>query len=339
MSIYDILENKITTYGEIVCCLFEHCNLQCVFCPQDHNSIEGADRDSIMAKVPQIVEWINNNRRTQAYKLHLMGGELFQDEWIDKGFLEIYQDFIDAITTQTEPDVHINFITNLCFTKSDMVMDFLEHNDLTISVSYDPAGRFTPKAHDIFVSNIGTYKNKIEMISLVATKQNIAKITRGDNLFTYLYNTYPCDFDSFLPSVKNSRKLMPSERTLFEFNKLLVSKYSKCLNVDHFVNQKMQNKMICTRGNSLTVMPDGSVPTGCSGAVFLKEAQTEELGGPKIVENFMTKYNCFECEYFARCPFSCFIKQDYKHIEQDMDECVFKETFKYADSLYQSTAC
>ncbi len=39
-------------------------------------------------------------------------------------------------------------------------------------------------------------------------------------------------------------------------------------------------------------MPDGAKPQGCSGSVFLKEAQTEELGGPKIVENFLDKYDC-----------------------------------------------
>jgi hypothetical protein len=155
----------------------------------------------------------------------------------------------------------------------------------------------------------------------------------GDSLFDALYHNYTCDFDHFLPSVATSRVLMPSERDLFEFYKVLVEKYPKCLNVDHFVNDKPANKMICTRGNSFTIMPDGAKPQGCSGSVFLKEAQTKELGGPTIVENFLDKYNCFECEYFQRCPLSCFIKEDYKHIEQDMDECVFKATFRHADSI------
>lgn len=332
-DIYDLIETKVVGYGEIVVCLFEHCNLKCVFCPQDHNNILGASREEIMAKVDPIIDWINNNPRKQAYKIHLMGGELFQDEWIDKGFLDIYDDFMLYIDSNTDAEIHFNFITNLIFTRYTEVMYFLAQNDLNFSISYDPAGRFSKADLEIFERNLRYFQDRITMVSLVATKQNIDRIVAGDYLFDALYQNYTCDFDHFLPSVATSRVLMPSERDLFEFYKVLVEKYPKCLNVDHFVNNKPANKMICTRGNSFTIMPDGAKPQGCSGSVFLKEAQTKELGGPTIVENFLDKYNCFECEYFQRCPLSCFIKEDYKHIEQDMDECVFKATFRHADSI------
>ena len=339
MDIYDIIDAKVVRYGEIVVCLFEHCNLRCAFCPQDHDSILGASYEEIMEKVDPIVEWINNNPRQQAYKIHIMGGELFQDRWIDAGFLDYYEDFIRLIDARTGADIHFNFITNLVFTRYTEVMYFLARNDLKFSISYDPAGRFSKKDLELFTRNIRYFQDNIEMVSLVATKQNMDKITAGDQIFEDLYYNYTCDFDHFLPSVATSRILMPSEKELFEFYKVLVNKYPRCLNIDHFVNDKPANKMICTRGNSLTIMPDGAKPQGCSGSVFLKEAQTEELGGPKIVENFLDKYDCFQCEYFQRCPLSCFIKEDYKHIEQDMNECVFKATFRYADSVYKSTAC
>lgn len=337
MDIYDIIGAKVVRYGEIVVCLFEHCNLKCVFCPQDHNSVLGASHDEIMDKVEPIVNWINNNSRKQSYKIHIMGGELFQDQWIEQGFIDTYEDFIKAIDEQTEADIHFNFITNLCFDDVTEVMYFLARNDLKFSISYDPAGRFSKSDLAKFTRNIRYFQDYIQMVSLVATKQNIDKIIEGDQIFEDLYHNYICDFDHFLPSVSTSRILMPSEKDLFEFYKVLVNKYPRCLNVDHFVNDKPANKMICTRGNSFTIMPDGAKPEGCSGSVFLKEAQTKELGGPAIVENFLDKYNCFECEFFQRCPLSCFIKEDYKHIEQDMSECVFKATFRYADSIYKST--
>ena len=110
MDIYDIIAAKVVRYGEIVVCLFEHCNLKCVFCPQDHKSILGASHDEIMAKVDPIVKWINNNPRQQSYKIHIMGGELFQDRWIDDGFIDTYEDFIKAIDEQTEADIYFNFI-------------------------------------------------------------------------------------------------------------------------------------------------------------------------------------------------------------------------------------
>jgi hypothetical protein len=126
--------------------------------------------------------------------------------------------------------------------------------------------------------------------------------------------------------------MMPAESETFKFYKLCVDKYPKMLNIEPFLNGKTNNRMGCTKGNSLTIMPDGNIPRGCSGAVLLKDSNTKDLGGTKIIENFMKKYNCFECEFFQRCPFTCFIKQDFKFIEHDMNECVFKETFRYADS-------
>lgn len=338
MDIYDLIDTKVVRYGEIVVCLFEHCNLRCAFCPQDHFSIVGASYEEITSKIEPIVKWINNNPRQQDYKIHLMGGELFQDRWIEEGFLDYYQDLITLISARANAKVHFNFITNLVFENRKPVMDFLNRNELKVSISYDPAGRFSKSDLETFTRNIIYFQDHIEMVSIVATKQNIDRIIIGDQLFEDLYANYTCDFDHFLPGVATSRILMPSEKELFEFYKVLVNKYPRCLNIDHFVNDKPANKMICTRGNSLTIMPDGAKPQGCSGSVFLKDAQTEELGGPKIVENFLDKYNCFECEYFQRCPLSCFIKEDYKHIEQDMDECVFKATFRYADSIYKSTA-
>lgn len=335
MSIYDLIDNKIVGHGEAVVCLFEHCNLSCVFCPQDHDSIIGASHKDIMAKAPLVREWMK--KKNQQYKIHIMGGELFQDRWIYKGFIDTYQEFIDYLTIND--GVYINFVTNLVFEESEIVLNFLKKNNLKISVSYDPSGRFNKHAFEIFKKNLDVFKDHIEMISIVATKQTIDKIIKGDKMFEYLYAKYKCDFDQFLPSNENARSLMPSEKEMYEFYKTLVAKYPECLNIEHFVNQKPANKMICTRGNSFTIMPDNSIPEGCSGSIFLTDAQTKELGGTQIVENFFEKYNCFECEYFQRCPFTCFIKQDYKYIDYNMDECVFKATFRYADSIYKSPTC
>ena len=90
--------------------------------------------------------------------------------------------------------------------------------------------------------------------------------------------------------------------------------------------------MICTRGNSLTILSDGSIPGGCSGAIFLRDAKTQNLESPGIVSDFIDKHNCFMCEYFKKCPFTCFIKEDYKYVIQDMDTCKYKEVFNYVQT-------
>lgn len=339
MSIYNVIDQKVIDYAEIVVCLFDHCNLSCVFCPQIHDDILGASRDEILAKTDHIIEFINNNTRSKYFKVHLMGGELFQDVWLQKGFLSHYKEFADRIRSNISPDkdLVINFVTNLVFDDYQSVYNFIEDNDYDMSISYDLKGRFNVEQRKIFEHNVEIFKDKITMISMQMTKQNVLAMLEGDGYFDYLYNNFVVDWDSFIPAVEKSEWMMPKESQLLEFYKLLVSKYPKCLNVDHFVNQKEQNKMLCTRGNSTTILKDGTVPKGCSGALFIKEEKVDSTSDI-LLTSFFEKYNCFECEYFRRCPLTCFVKANYSRTVDDLDECVFKETFKFADSLYQSTS-
>jgi len=334
--LYNIIDTKVIDYAEIVVCLFDHCNLSCVFCPQNHDLLDGATEKEILSKVPGIVEWIKNNQRSKYFKLHIMGGELFQDQFIQAGFINYYQKFVNEINTQTQGlDKHItfNFISNLVFLETQPVLDFIENNNFKISVSYDTKGRFATGQFDIFKNNIELFKHRIEMISSVMTRQTMIAITEGDEYYDYLYSNFTCDWDSFLPSVEKSQFLMPKESESLAFYKTLVKKYPKCINIKPFVDPTPQNKMSCTRGNSYTVMYDNTNPTGCSGSALLREAKTEDLGSTKIINNFMEKYDCFSCEFFQRCPFTCFIKQDYKFLVDDEAQCVFKSTFEYSRDL------
>lgn len=330
--VYELIDRKVIDYAEIVVNLFDHCNMRCAFCPQDHESTVGATRAEILSKAKPIADWINSNTRSTYFKVHIMGGELFQDEWIEKKYLKIYTDFINEITLRVmlTKKVSFNFVTNLVFTKKYRVSEFLGKNDLKVSISYDLKGRFTDNQKEIFKQNVEWFKDRIEMVSLVATKQNIqALLNKEDPYFDYLYNNFTVDWDSYLPSVKIAEKMMPKESELLAFYKLLVDEYPKCLNVQHFVNGEYENKMTCTRGNSYTILYDNSNPAGCSGSVLLRDGNTKDLGSPVILEKFFKKYNCFECEYYKQCPFTCFIKADYSKLEQDIEGCVFKHTFDH----------
>ena len=338
MSFYDVIDSKVVDYCEIVCCLFENCNFNCVFCPQNHSTIEYANEADIMAKAPVIANYINNNTRSVNFSIHIMGGELFQDKFIKDGFLDIYEKFTADIQARIKGDKNIiyNFVTNLGFTERPEVLNFLVKNGFKFSISYDPHGRFNPTQLEVFKENLNIFKDHIRMVSVVMTKRSMRSIVDGNELYDYLYDNYPIDFDHLLPSTgtKADRTIMPKESEVLEFYKVLVDRYPKCINIQPFTNGKPQNKMTCTRGNSLTIMPDGSIPKGCSGSVLLKEYNTPDLGGTQIIENWVNKYNCFECDYFQRCPMSCFIKSDFKHLEDDLDDCVFRQTFKYRDEKY-----
>lgn len=332
MTIYNVINQKIVDHSEVIVLFFDYCNLQCVFCPQDHNLREGVSREEILSKVPLVADYINRNNKTKYFKVHIMGGEVFQDDLIKQGFLEIYQEFIDELRFSVSLDktLYFNFVTNLVFTRLDEVKQFLDDNQLKVSISYDSAGRFNPDQKKIFIANIVDMEEYIDMCSLVMTKQNIKAVMQGDPVFDSIYSKFTCDWDSFLPSTENAKYMMPSESELLNFYKFLVDVYPDCLNIEHFVSDKLEHKMTCTRGNTFTVLYDNTIPAGCSGAAWLVDGVTEDPSTGQILENFFEKYDCFNCEFFKRCPFTCFIKNDYSMIERDVDGCIFKETFKYA---------
>lgn len=330
---YEVIKDKIIDYVEVVVLFFEHCNMSCVFCPQDHNDLLGASREEILSKCPKIIEFINQNPKKE-FLLHIMGGELFQDRFIDQRFLNYYQEFIDTIKSSVSKDKEITFlfVTNLVYDQIEKVVEFCQKNNLKMNVSYDLVGRFNGEQLETFKRNIEIFKKYVNIISLVITKQNIDKLLKGDEYFDYLYKNFVCDWDKLLPGKNFNDSLMPKQSELFKFYKHLVDYYPKCNNVKYFVNPDKKYKMSCTRGSSFTIMNDNSVPKGCSGSVLLKDPKTQELGGTKIIQFFVKEHDCFSCEYYNRCSFTCFIRNDYKNLVKDMDECVFKEVFKYVES-------
>ncbi len=332
--IYNIIDSKVITFAEIVVCLFEHCNMNCVFCPQDHNSIIGASRNEILSKTETISNWINENKRSTYFKIHIMGGELFQDHWIEHKFLDVYEDFIAEIRQSVSNDktVVFNFVTNLVFQKANLVYKFIDKNDCMLSVSYDPKGRYSKSDFDLFKQNIELFKPKIKTVGCVMTSQNIEHIMKGDDYFSYLYSMFTVNWDSYLPANDTANYLIPKESRVLEFYKYLVDNYPKCSNVTFFTETNMENKMSCTRGNSFTIMPNNSIPEGCSGSILLTKPKSNDLGSGAILEKFFRKYNCFECEFFKKCPFTCFIKKEYSGDKDDLDSCMYKETFKYVET-------
>jgi sulfatase maturation enzyme AslB (radical SAM superfamily) len=336
--ILKIIEPKLVQFGEVVLCLFENCNLSCVFCHQDHKAIEGMSGPEILSKVPHVIKYIRNSPM-QDFHIHVMGGELFQDQLIQKGFLDHYSQMITQIQDQLPAGkrVTFNFITNLVLTETDLLLQFCQRHDLQINISYDPSGRFNQKNLEIFKNNVIKFQSVIKMASCVITRPNIKRVMAGDPTFEFLYQLFPIDWDSLIPSLENSVDLMPAESELLQFNKFLLDHFPECINVENFLSNEAQSQMRCTRGRSITIMPNNSSPIGCSGAPLLKHSNTKNLQTSEIVENFLAKYDCMKCEFYSKCPFTCFIKQDYKHLVNDLQTCVFKETFKYAKEKKKSS--
>jgi hypothetical protein len=335
-AIQEILKDKVPDYAEIEIFFFEQCNLRCVHCFQDHNSTIGMDRNSILSKVSLVDNFIRNTTKDYVI-LNIMGGELFQDHLFDE-FLPIYSEFvraIDKIAEETNKTVRFNFVTNLLATDIRFIQ-WLDEHELKLSVSYDLSGRFNREQLALFKKNIEVYKDYIYVICLVSTKQNITLLLeQGDDYYDYLYENFPCYWDQLTPGPTVPTELVPSESLYLKFMLHLVDNYPKCTNLDAFVNNKQFNKMSCPSMNKLLIEATNTT----SSCRIQQHKQSNDfisivdVTNDAIIEKFVDDKGCFSCEYFQRCPFSCFVRNDWKRLVRDFDGCIYKETFKYVDKV------
>lgn len=333
--LYKVIKSKIPEYAEIVVNFFDHCNLRCVFCPQEHEDLVGATRQEILSKVDLVVQFMHNNPSPD-FHIHAMGGELFQDQFIEQGFLDIYQEFVDEVKRRAPEGrgIVFRFISNLVFEHTQPVHEFITRNDLDLAISYDPVGRFNVKDFEVFRRNVETFKDVIRVVSLTMTRQSMATILAGkDPYYDYLYSLFPCDWDYLLVAKKELNVLMPTEKELFEFLKHLIDFYPNCINIEQYTKQDngLSQKTACTRGNNFTVFSDNSIPSGCSGAVIMRDTIAKDDGDSEVVEKFISQRDCLGCEYYRRCTFTCFVSNEYSDMVRDLGSCVYKELFKYVE--------
>lgn len=334
--IENILASKVPDYAEIEIFFFEHCNLKCVHCFQDHDATVGMNEQSILSKVSLIEDFFKKTPK-KAVTLNIMGGELFQDHLLDE-FLPIYSKFItevNLLSIKYNKIPKFNFVTNLLITKHNAFIEWLANHQLKLSVSYDLSGRFNINQLLQFKHNIEIYKEYVATICLVSTRHNIKLLIEGkDKYFKYLYNTFNCYWDQLTPGPTVPTELVPSESQYLEFLKYLIDNYPACTNLDAFVNGKSENKMSCPSINKLLIETNNET-SSCR--IKQHKASNDFISAISftndvIIENWIEEKGCLSCEYFRRCPFSCFVRNDWKRLERDFDGCIYKETFKYIDS-------
>ena len=334
VTAYKIIANKIIEHAEIVVNFFDYCNMRCSFCPQNHEDKQGITREEILSKTEHILEWVEKNENTNVFLLHLMGGELFQDDLIDNGILEHFSEFINILESKKRvgTTLQYNFITNLVFERTNEVINFLNKEDLKIAISYDSTGRFNREQFQVFKHNVELFKPYIRLFSCVLTRKSMEKVMQGDVYYDYLYNLFDCHWDHLLVGDDNIDLMLPTEQEITDFYIHLVKYYPKVLNVEQFLHKNKTQKMSCTRGNSLTIFSDNSIPIGCSGSVVLKNPKTVNNWSSEIVNNFLDEKMCLTCEYFSRCNLTCFINNDHKNLVKNPEGCPYKLVFDYVES-------
>lgn len=336
MSIQDLISKKVPDYAEIEIFFFEHCNLRCVHCFQNHTSTLGMDQKLILDKVSLIEQFFQKTPKTDV-TLNIMGGELFQDNLMED-YLPVYTSFINSVLDLSKKYNKVpqfNFVTNLLTTKQDIFLEWLDRHQLKLSVSYDLSGRFNVFQLEQFKKNIEVYKNYINTICLVATRQNINLLLENkDDYFDYLYKNFTCYWDQLTPGPTVPTDLVPSEKQYLDFLIYLVDNYPRCTNLEAFVNKKNHNKMSCPSLNKLLIEADN---TTSSCRIQHHKNSSDFISPPsdtndEIIEKWIEDKNCLTCEYFSRCPFSCFVRNDWSRLVRDFEGCIYKETFRYVDA-------
>jgi len=125
------IHDKRPDVGEIIVTLFEYCDLNCLFCNQDHDSYEGIN--SIVNKFEKIKLSIDQliSKGKKTFSIHMMGGELFSDKIEDSVFddYRILTEKTLQYGKEKNIPIEVSFVTNFVWTKKDRVRSFLDTNN------------------------------------------------------------------------------------------------------------------------------------------------------------------------------------------------------------------
>jgi radical SAM protein with 4Fe4S-binding SPASM domain len=335
-----LLEKKRDFEQEYTLHLFEYCNLSCAFCWQDHDVKIGID--TITNKIESIEKFLQKEKRKDLI-FNAMGGEVFAPEIFTEEVLQAYKDLtlgIRDLGTKYDKNVKINWVTNLVTDKYEFIDDLLSfsnENGVTANIvtSYDPRGRFNKKTFEAFKRSMEYYGDKVSCISMLLSKPNVEHMLKyPDPYFEELYNSGKyIYFDYYMPD-QSAQYQFVSDTLLYEFFKFLIEKYPNTDPVKSWIENDF-NYLTCR--TSKLVLADGTLCL-CGNLVqddksikqYKSKIEKKDNGG--IENSFINKYNCLSCEYFSRCGMGCFMRHDYKFMEE-LDECVYKLTHRYIDDV------
>lgn len=318
-----ISKHKRTETGEIIVTLFEFCDLNCLFCNQDHTSVVGMN--TVIDKINPIKSAISSLKQKgkKRFSINIMGGEVFSDNVADNIF-EDYSMLIKNIKSLPE-EIELSFVTNFVFNKTNRVQDFLNENkDIMLMSSYDPSGRFNTDTLNLFQKNVKIFKDKIVSFNVIMTKKNIEKFMKNDvPFFDYIYNNFDVYFDYYTPQ-ENSQLLLPKDFELRDFMKKIVDKYPKCKPFDKF---KDKNKKSMSCMDTFTIMPSGDYGM-CN--ILLTNFDDLKTTKEDMEQKWFDDYNCLECEHFSRCSMGCFLSNHLNSF-RTQEVCWLKEVYDHVD--------
>jgi sulfatase maturation enzyme AslB (radical SAM superfamily) len=326
-----INNTKRTETGEIIVTLFEYCDISCLFCAQDHNSMAGID--TIKDKIEPIKKAIAELQKKgkTVFTINIMGGEVFSDKLPDS----VYDDYvilvhsIKSYCSDNNIEVSVQFTTNFIWTNTQRVSAFLEKTKVKLYTSYDPSGRFNVDTFKLFTRNVFEFTPHIRSVNVIMTKPNLDRfVTNVVPFFDYLYKHFPVYFDYYTPE-KHMDVLLPKDYELRNFMKYMYDVWPNCSPFNGFNNKTKQN-MSCM--DTYTIMPNedfGRCDILLKGVIPIKLIPSKK----DLEQAWFDDYKCLECEHFNRCSLGCFLSNHIKDA-RTQEECWLKEVYDYVDNKW-----
>ena len=306
IPVMDILREKKGVRKEAHLILFEWCNLQCVFCHQDHDSRVGITREEMVRKAKTLIEQISSDTEVV---INITGGELFMDRLPDKVFDYYFE--IGTMLLNHFKNAKLVWGTNLIFDRVERVVSLIESlkplGHVVLATSYDPAGRFNETQRKRFFEVLKRVQGLVETVNVVITKQNIESFLLGREgpEVDWLCENFDLYFDHYIPSTLYEY-IQPDEDLISELYLHLNERYPNSYPLKDWKNNKV-NETTCR--STKIINKDGVVSTCWSEAG--KDSILDEKEGLIAKDAaevaFVEHYGCFECEYYSRCGLRCFL--------------------------------
>lgn len=333
-----ILETKRPVIGEIELTLFENCNIDCDFCFHDKKSTVGLTYSEMQSKLPLVEEHLKKlSGRVQLVQVNMVGGELFQDHWMEEKCDQYFDLMVEihAMATKYHLPIQSVWVSNFLWKKKEVVATLIDRlcaADIPSSLiaSYDLSGR--PMSNRYY-TNLGAMRDHISTVNLVATKQAIQSLIAGaDPFFDTLYAQYELFFDDFIPD-KGSEWQLPSDTELLGFYKVIADRYPNIHPIKELI-ENSHNEMHCLSLNKITIFPDNRT-SNCrwhryDQGDFNTEFNIHDNTG--MMQRFMDENGCLDCQFFSRCGFRCYTQWDWKTREKDLGDCVMRAFFTHLES-------
>lgn len=328
-----LLEKGRGNTQEIEVALFGHCNLHCDFCFQRNTDQAEVLRENIYKASEDIINHLKtiNLSNKNVVNLRTYGGELFTN--VTENFVDDYIGYaikIKNYVKQFNLELKTHWTTNLVH-KTDKLRylhDKLIENgiDCRIITSFDFEGRFKGQQLQQWKDNLERYKDLIDLIVIVQTKPNIDAFFKREDEYKELYKSFKIMWEHYVPDI-NWESNLPSDDDIIKLYKHLLKYYPKSTPVTAFFNKV--NCMTCECANSFRWI-NGNIITHCRDMISIKDGFRSGKELYQQQASYITRKGCLLCEYFQKCPLSCWMFRDFKYTKEH-NVCMYKELFKWVE--------